>query len=254
MKLKIMTFNIRYDTPLDGINAFPGRRDMICEFLRREAPDLIGFQESVHVIRHALADELPEYVFLAIDLGDVLRNDVMVAYRKETFDLLRLEQFWLSPTPDVPNTRYEGGSPFDRMATLVTLVSREERRQVTLLNSHLDHISDAARERGAALLLERITPYLAMPAFLTGDFNATPDTRAARILTACPALAELTAPLDATSATYHGYGRITENCKIDYILASRAVKPLEGTLRMHTDERDGVYLSDHYPISVEVEI
>ena len=91
MKMKIMTFNIRYDTPLDGINAFPGRRDMICEFLRREAPDLIGFQESVHAIRHALADELPEYVFLAIDLGDALRNDVMVAYRKETFDLLRLE-------------------------------------------------------------------------------------------------------------------------------------------------------------------
>lgn len=36
MKLKIMTFNIRYDNPLDGINAFAGRRDMILEFLRRE--------------------------------------------------------------------------------------------------------------------------------------------------------------------------------------------------------------------------
>ena len=254
MKLKIMTFNIRYDNPLDGINAFAGRRDMILEFLRRERPDLIGFQESVHVIRHALAEALPEYVFLAIDLGDVLRNDVMVAYRRDRFDLLRLEQFWLSPTPDVPNTRYEGGSPFDRMATLVTLVSREERRQVTLLNSHLDHISDEARERGAALLLERITPYLAMPAFLTGDFNATPDTRAARILTECPALSELTAPLDASTATCHAYGRITEHCKIDYIFASRAVRPIDGTLKMHTDEHDGVYLSDHYPISVEVEI
>lgn len=254
MKIKIMTFNIRYDNPADGINAFSGRRDMICEFLRREAPDLVGFQESVHVIRNALAEALPEYAFLAIDLGDALRNDVMVAYRRDRFDLLRLEQFWLSPTPDVPNTRYEGGSPFDRMATLVTLVSREERRQVTLLNSHLDHISDAARERGAALLLERITPYLAGAALLTGDFNATPGTRAARILTECPLLTELTAPLDATVATCHGYGRIAENYKIDYIFASRAVRPLDGTLTLHTDERDGVYLSDHYPISVEVEI
>ena len=125
---------------------------------------------------------------------------------------------------------------------------------MTLLNSHLDHISDEARERGAALLLERITPYLAMPAFLTGDFNATPDTRAARILTECPDLLELTAPLDRAVATCHGYGQITENCKIDYIFSSRAVRPIEGTLKMHTDEHDGVYLSDHYPISVEVEI
>ena len=87
MKLKIMTFNIRYDNPLDGINAFAGRRDMILEFLRRERPDLVGFQESVHVIRHALAEALPEYVFLAIDLGDALRNDVMVAYRRDRFDI-----------------------------------------------------------------------------------------------------------------------------------------------------------------------
>ena len=254
MKLKVMTFNIRYDNPADGKNAFAGRRDMIIDFLRREKPDLIGFQEIVHVIRHSLAEALPEYAFLAIDLGDGYRNDVAVAYRRDRLDLLRLEQFWLSDTPDVPHTRYAGGSPFDRMATLVTLVDRAERRPITLLNSHLDHISTEARERGAALLLERLTPYLDTPCFLTGDFNATPDSRAARILSEHPALIELTAPIGAECATYHEYGRFKENFKIDYIFASRAVTPIEGTLVMHTDEADGVYLSDHYPISIEVEI
>ena len=38
MKLKLMTFNIRYDNPADGKNAFAGRRDMIIDFLRRESP------------------------------------------------------------------------------------------------------------------------------------------------------------------------------------------------------------------------
>ena len=254
MKLKLMTFNIRYDNPADGKNAFAGRRDMIIGFLRREKPDLIGFQEIVHVIRHSLAEALPEYAFLAIDLGEGYRNDVAVAYRRDRLDLLKLEQFWLSDTPDVPHTRYAGGSPFDRMATLVTLVDRAERRPLTLLNSHLDHISAEAREKGAALLLERLTPYLDTPCFLTGDFNARPDTRAAMILSEHPALCELTAPLDGSVATCHDYGRITENCKIDYIFASRAVRPIDGTLMMHTDEIDGVYLSDHYPISIEVEI
>ena len=254
MRIKVMTFNIRYDNPADGRNAFAGRRDMIAEFLRREMPDVIGFQESVHVIRHELAALLPEYVFLAVDIGDVLRNDVMVAYRREVFDLLRLEQFWLSPTPEVPHTRYAGGSPFDRMATLVTLVAREDGRRVTLLNSHLDHVSEEARERGAELLLERLTPYFDTPALLTGDFNATPDTRAARILSEHPALCDLTAPLGTETATYHGYGTVKENLRIDYILATAAVTPVQDTLTMHTDECDGVYLSDHYPISIEVEI
>ena len=253
MKLKLMTFNIRYDNPADGKNAFAGRRDMIIEFLRRESPDVVGFQEIVHVIRHTLAEALPEYVFLAIDLGDGYRNDVAVAYRRERFDLLRFEQFWLSDTPDVPHTRYEGGSPFDRMASLVTLVERTERRPLTLLNSHLDHISDDARERGAALLSERVAPYLDAPCFLTGDFNALPDSRAARILSEHPLLCDLTASL-GSAATFHDYGRITESFKIDYIFASRAVTPIEGTLTVHTDEADGVYLSDHYPISIEVEI
>ena len=253
MKLKLMTFNIRYDNPDDGKNAFPGRRDMIIEFLRREKPDLIGFQEIVHVIRHSLAEALREYSFLAIDLGEGYRNDVAVAFRHDRFDLLRFEQFWLSPTPEVPHSRFAGGSPFDRMASLVTLVERSERRALTLLNSHLDHISDGARERGAELLLARLTPYLDTPCFLTGDFNAPPDTCAARILSGNAALCDLTAPL-GNAATYHGYGKTTESGRIDYILASRAVRALPGTLTVHTDERDGVYLSDHYPISVEVEI
>ena len=124
---------------------------------------------------------------------------------------------------------------------------------MTLLNSHLDHISDDAREHGAALLLERITPYLDTPCFLTGDFNALPDSRAARILSEHPLLCDLTASLGA-AATCHDYGRITENCKIDYIFASRAVTPIAGTLTMHTAAADGVYLSDHYPISIEVQI
>ena len=45
MRVSIMTFNIRYDNPNDGVNVFENRKPLIKKFLDREKPDLIGFQE-----------------------------------------------------------------------------------------------------------------------------------------------------------------------------------------------------------------
>lgn len=122
------------------------------------------------------------------------------------------------------------------------------------MNSHLDHIGEGARQEGAHLLCKTIRPYLDGAAFITGDFNAVPSAPAAKIITDVTPMQDLTAPLGEGVATCHDYGKITSDMKIDYIFATPSVKPVSGTLRMHTDEQDGVYLSDHYPISIEVEI
>ena len=43
--IKVMTFNMRINTPVDGDNWFCHRRPKIAEVIRRENPDIIGFQE-----------------------------------------------------------------------------------------------------------------------------------------------------------------------------------------------------------------
>ena len=43
MQVKVMTFNIRYDTLDDGINCFEGRKKLIKEFFAQNKPDVIGF-------------------------------------------------------------------------------------------------------------------------------------------------------------------------------------------------------------------
>ena len=43
-KLKVMTFNLRYDTESDGENCFRLRKPRVLEAFRSEMPDLIGFQ------------------------------------------------------------------------------------------------------------------------------------------------------------------------------------------------------------------
>ena len=44
-KLKVMTFNIRVEADIDGINNLVNRREKILNTIATEAPDLIGFQE-----------------------------------------------------------------------------------------------------------------------------------------------------------------------------------------------------------------
>jgi len=40
--LRVMTFNIRYDNPGDGVNAWPNRKDWVASLIRYCGADVIG--------------------------------------------------------------------------------------------------------------------------------------------------------------------------------------------------------------------
>lgn len=44
--MKIATFNVRTDTPVDGENRWQFRKGLILDKLTAEQPDVIGFQET----------------------------------------------------------------------------------------------------------------------------------------------------------------------------------------------------------------
>lgn len=254
MQVRVMTFNIRFDTLDDGVNCFEGRKKGIKAFLDREMPDVIGFQEVLPHVRKWLCDNLTDYVVIGMGRNaDYNGEGVSIAYRKDKFDLVNLEQFWLSDTPDVPGSRYTlDQSPCPRVSQLASLVSREGGKPFLFANTHLDHVGEHAQICGASLLMSRLLAQNAGSFFLTGDFNARPKDGAIRVITNHKGVHDLTASIK--ESTYHGYGKEpTGNCKIDYIFSDkRAVK---NSLTLHKDEPvNGVYLSDHYPISVTVEL
>ena len=49
-----------------------------------------------------------------------------------------------------------------------------------------------------------------------------------------------------------GYGTVKKICKIDYIFSDRPA--VKDTLVLHKDSSNGIFLSDHYPVSVDVNI
>ncbi|HSV88416.1 MAG TPA: hypothetical protein VLH61_07220, partial [Bacteroidales bacterium] len=47
-ELKVITFNIRFDNPTDGINAWLNRIPMVKSYLHEAKADIVGVQEALH--------------------------------------------------------------------------------------------------------------------------------------------------------------------------------------------------------------
>ncbi len=56
----VMTFNLRFATPLDGPNEWEQRKALAAEIIRRHAPDLLATQEGTMAMLKFLSAELTE--------------------------------------------------------------------------------------------------------------------------------------------------------------------------------------------------
>lgn len=249
--MKLVTFNIRCDYDQDGVNCFRFRIPGILAAFARERADVYCFQEVLPHVASWLREALPEYTLVGCGRGEDLDGErVTVAFRKERFDLMKMDTFWLSPTPEIPGSRYPDQSICPRTCTAVVLHDLNEDGVLRVLNTHLDHEGAGARRAGLEQILnyEQAEKFFAgVPTVLAGDFNAEPGS---------PELF----PLESSSVwrsavpeaweTFHNYGR-QKNCTIDYIF-------LKGNIRCSaagrwTESENGVYLSDHYPVWSELE-
>ncbi|MBR5307983.1 MAG: endonuclease/exonuclease/phosphatase family protein [Clostridia bacterium] len=258
MELKIMTFNLRCDCGADGINNWVHRTDLVKEAIYGESPDIIGFQE---VTRRMLEDvrgliETDYAIFGAGRNADYTGEGVNIAFKKDKFDLLGLETFWLSDTPNVPGSRYESldQSTCPRTALISELALRGKGKKLYFCNTHLDHLGEQAKIHGARLICEKLEAKCTDndTVIITGDMNATPES--GPIKEFCNSSLGTKDITDVNEATFHQWGtRLDESIKIDYIFtnAKKSDKPCKIVKEY---EKDGVYCSDHYPVCAYVEI
>lgn len=261
MKIKVVTFNLRMESESDGKNYFFNRAPLILEKIRAEKPDIIGFQEATERIYEWLKANLYEYSLFGTGRNSDFTGEACpVAFRKERFELYSLDQFWLSPTPRTPGSRYQQQSKCPRVCTVCRIREKSSAEIVSFYNTHLDHIGEQARLLGMNQILSRIASdsgEFPCPVVLTGDMNADPDEISMRKAadTACGRNgATLTDTTAAVPLSFHGYtedGITPYSQKIDYIFTD--VKNGDSELKIWDDCRDGVFLSDHFPISVTID-
>ena len=218
-QLKFMTFNLRVDVTEDGINSFTNRFHRVLDVIRDENPDVIGFQEVTSAMREALRENLREYTLQGCGRDKNYHGEAMViAYRTKDFELISLENIWLSPTPRVPGSVFGGDqSKYPRMLTSALLKHSEISEPFNFINTHLDHQGTQARYLGAMETVQIISGY-SEKFVLTGDFNALPESSEIKLITSALAYRGAFDCSADLGGTYHAFGKLAENPKkIDYI-------------------------------------
>lgn len=261
--LTVMSFNLRYDNPQDGQNAWPHRRSAVVALLREHAPHLIGTQEGLAHQLAELEESLPGYgAFGSGRRGPKEDEHSRVLYRTDSLKLRRHGDFWLSDTPDVVGSISEDwGNTLPRMATWGEFERSSDGGRFTFLNTHLDHASPAARERGARQIVRFLRPpEIAHPVILAGDLNAGPDSIPLKTLTGeLPVDDSLSRLRDsyhpsggqgAGRPTFHGFNGMGRE-RIDYVLVETPLRVTRYTvLDALVKER---WVSDHHPVLATVE-
>jgi endonuclease/exonuclease/phosphatase family metal-dependent hydrolase len=254
--MKIVSFNIRcawMETQKSAINSFVHRAGLIYEKLRSERPEIVAFQEVTAPIfgflKNSLSDVYDFQMFFRSANFD--GEGLAIATLKDSMVCHSIDSFWLSPTPRVPGSRFPEQSPCPRVATVGVFREVATGRLIRVCDTHLDHISDEARLLGINLLLKRLSDIneeYPLPTVLLGDFNARPESApVAAIKTSPLGFSELT---ESIPVTFHDYG--TKTIKIDYIFGTGELADALVSCGIWDDCKNGVYLSDHYPVFVEV--
>ncbi len=256
--LRVMSFNVRCAPANDGINNWANRRELCLKTIRDWKPDLLGTQEAVETQYEALVAGLPEMQIVGVARDDGKRKGEWSAllFRPDRFELIDSGTFWLSETPDVPGSR-SWDSSLPRICTWALLRDKQAGRELLCANTHLDHVGKIARQESARLIARKL-PELARgaPVILMGDFNAYEDESSYAALTSplggfIDTYRQLNPTRGEDELTYHAYTGKKNGSRIDYILHTNQLRTVEAQI-MHTPATNGVYPSDHYPITAIV--
>lgn len=266
--IEVMTFNIRGDfdggvpTPrptswlaTEGVH----RRDLVIDVIQAADPDILGVQEAFANQVDDLSDALPGYGFYGVGRNDGNQQGEHsgIFYRAERFTPTDRGTFWLSQTPDVPGSVFPGAATV-RIASWVTLEDRVTGRSIYTLNTHWDHVSQAARDHGAGLIRGELDTLPADVALLVmGDLNVNEDNTAFATLVEAgdgegsralrDSYRQANPIRDIREGTFNAFRGASFGARIDHILHSDDFETL-GSAIVRT-EFDGRSPSDHYPVT-----
>lgn len=289
IRIRILSYNVRYDNRSDRHDAWYARRDGVANVVRFHRPDVVGFQEPLPGQRDDLRERLPEYAFVGRGREPGGEGEgCPVGVRTDRWRVGDSGTVWLSETPEEPSTDWDAAHP--RIATWARVrpatdpddaAAAVDVAGALVVNTHFDHVSARARRESARLLRERIPELAAresaaaagnggdrVPVVLVGDLNCRAGTEPHRILTGGgdgdgrDADAQGADLRDAAAAAdvRHGpttsltdFAGLIDDRRIDHVLVSPAVEVEAFATLSDRDDR-GRYPSDHLPVSARLRL
>ena len=266
--IRVGSYNIRLSPGDKGTpNAWELRKGDLVDLVRKMDLDAFGMQEVCPDQAQYLREQLPEFAFV----GDHREADRKsgeaspVFYRKSRFEAEKSGTFWLSETPDVPASK-SWNTRCTRVCSYLILRDKVTGKRFCFANTHTDHVSELAREKGMLLIVDRMKDFGAgSPIVFTGDHNCRYDDAPAvavrKVLKDGRDVTE--SPVKGPRNTFQGFGKykdgpVDKNGKIykdyciDYIYVSDGTRVLDFVT--HDDKRPGtdLYPSDHFPVTATI--
>jgi len=247
----VMTYNIRYDNPSDGKNAWSLRKECLVSQIEKYNPAILGIQEGLHHQVLYLDSCLVNYSYIGVgrDDGKTKGEYCAIFYDTLQFRVIESSTFWLSRTPERVSVGWDAA--LERICTYAFFENVQTGKRILVFNTHFDHIGIVARKKSAQLIVSKEHEINSekLPVLIMGDFNSTLETKPIKILKNSFSDSEDISAAKSTGprSTFHAFdkGMLIDE-KIDFIL----VKNVEVLSVQHINELrpDGFYISDHLPV------
>jgi len=252
---KVMTFNIRYDTPNDGDNWWENRKTEVVEMIDYYHPEIVGVQEALIQQLSYLNDHLAAYHYVGVGRDDGKEKGEFSAILFDTtrLHLVETQTFWLSPTPDTVSVGWDAA--MERICTYGVFLRRDLKDTLFVFNCHYDHIGEIARRMSSLLILDKIREFglSDKQVVVMGDLNSEPEEEPIRVFRE-----ELNDAHEISEQPPYGPEGTFNAFEVDSVVIRRIdyifVKNLNVKSYRHVDDRrrNNLYLSDHLPVMVEV--
>ena len=256
--LRLATYNVHYiilgqETGAWSLGDWERRKGPLDLAFKDIAADVIGFQEmesfgggsvsEVNLTLDWLLTNNPAYAAAAVGDPRSFPSTQPILYRTDRLTLIDQGWFFFSETPDVIYSRTFDGS-YPAFTSWANFRDQKTGTQFRVVNIHTDYASRSNREQSIALVVARITPWLAAGeiVFVLGDLNARLGDAT---VTALETAGLQFAPVEG--ATYHFNRGLNLFGAIDHIAVSGDAM-LAGPPVVVRQKYEGEWPTDHYPV------
>lgn len=261
---RIATFNMKRSSLEGKHNSWNERKASIHAILKKIEPDIIGTQELTIDSLNSIKNFLNLYNTVGCGRrGGDKGEFAAIFYRKDKFECIKSDTFWLSPKPQTPGSR-GWLSFFPRICTWCILKDKRNDIYLRIYNTHLDHISPLARKQGLELIKHYANKHnsdLLTGTILMGDFNASPKSASYKEMINTDdginifynnTFNVLYKTGEKTLRTYHGFKGKVYGRPIDYIFTTKNLSIERAKIDQNIYA--AIYPSDHYPVIADIEL
>lgn len=265
---RILSCNIRVALPEDSVRGigWDNRKDVCIEVIKKYQADIICTQEVLKVQYEDLSEALSDYFvfgFIGPDMDafpigyhGIAKN--VIFFSKKRYQLMSAGNYWLSETPHIAGSK-SWGSARARHCNWVRLKDIYTGKEFRVMDIHLDHIAQEAKEAQIQMIIDEAKQYQAdFPQLLIGDFNANANNNVVKIIRSSGWTDTYVEANNGKENTYsyHGFKGMNKDAGdsgcIDFIFSFGPVKSLSSKLIQ--DEIGKMFPSDHFFLMAEVEI